>query len=253
MRGSSTSCSPTSRPPWINRLTCGGAPTSAAARSKSAWQATAVNGVSSEGFHTTVSPQTRAIAVFHDQTATGKLNAEMTPTTPSGCQDSMRRCPARSEAMVLPYSCRESPTANWQMSIISCTSPRASETIFPASMVTNSARSFLCSTSSSPRRATNAPRMGPGVVRHCENAWAASAIAVSTSSFELAVRMKSVSPVMGVRTVTPWSPTGGSVLSSTSAPIQRSAFCALVRNSSADGSTPGEGAGSVVVIGSLLS
>ena len=31
-------------------------------------------------------PQTRASAAFHDQTATGKLNAEMMPVTPSGCQ-----------------------------------------------------------------------------------------------------------------------------------------------------------------------
>jgi hypothetical protein len=60
--------------------------------------------VSSEGFHTTVSPQTRAIAVFHDHTATGKLKAVMTPTTPSGCQVSISRCPGRSEAIVLPYS-----------------------------------------------------------------------------------------------------------------------------------------------------
>ena len=34
-----------------------------------------VSGVSSDGFHTTVSPQTSATAVFHDHTATGKLNA----------------------------------------------------------------------------------------------------------------------------------------------------------------------------------
>ncbi len=57
----------------------------------SAWQAIAVNGVSSEGFHTTVSPQTSATAVFHAHTATGKLKAVMTPTTPSGCHVSMSR------------------------------------------------------------------------------------------------------------------------------------------------------------------
>ena len=131
-----------------------------AARSISAWHASAVSGVSSDGFHTTVSPHTNAIAVFHAQTATGKLNAVITPTTPSGCQVSISRCPGRSEAMVLPYSCRDRPTANWQMSIISCTSPRASEVILPASIVTSVARSALCSTSSSPRRATRAPRDG---------------------------------------------------------------------------------------------
>ena len=39
----------------------------------------------------------------------------------------------------MPYSCRDRPTANSQMSIISCTSPRASEVILPASMVTSAA------------------------------------------------------------------------------------------------------------------
>ncbi len=75
---------------------------SLAARSISAWQASAVNGVSSDGFHTTVSPHTSATAVFHAHTATGKLNAVITPTTPSGCHVSISRCPGRSEAIVRP-------------------------------------------------------------------------------------------------------------------------------------------------------
>ena len=77
-------------------------------------------------------------------------------------------------------------------------------------------------------------------------------MALSTSSVELAASVNSVSPVMGVRTVTPPS-LPSSVLSSTSAPIQRSAFWARARNSSADGSTPGDEVGSVVVIDRLLS
>ena len=41
--------------------------------------ASAVSRVFSEGFQTTLSPQTKASAAFQDQTATGKLKAEMTP------------------------------------------------------------------------------------------------------------------------------------------------------------------------------
>ena len=67
-----------------------------------AWQASAVSGVFSDGFQTTELPHTSARAVFHDQTATGKLKAEITPTTPSGCQLSIMRWPARSVAMVRP-------------------------------------------------------------------------------------------------------------------------------------------------------
>ena len=162
--------------------------------------------MSSDGFHTRVSPQTSAIAAFHDHTATGKLKAVMTPTTPSGCHVSISRCPGRSEAMVLPYSWRDSPTANSQMSIISCTSPRASEVIFPASMVTSAASSSLCSTSSSPSRATSAPRTGAGVVRHVVNACAASAMAASACSGVVSATVNSTSPVMGVLACTPWAP-----------------------------------------------
>ena len=64
--------------------------------------ARAVSGVGSAGFHTTVSPQTAAIAAFHDQTATGKLKAVITPIGPSGCHCSIIRWPGRSDAMVRP-------------------------------------------------------------------------------------------------------------------------------------------------------
>ncbi len=93
-----------SAPPSTTRCTSAGAPTSAAARIRRPWQPSAVSEVVSEGFHTTVSPHTSATQVFHDHTATGKLKAVMTPTTPSGCQVSIRRCPGRSEGMVRPYS-----------------------------------------------------------------------------------------------------------------------------------------------------
>ena len=80
----------------------GALPNFAAARSNSACTASAVSGVFSEGFQTTESPHTNASAAFHDHTATGKLNAEMTPTTPSGCHVSIMRCSARSVASVRP-------------------------------------------------------------------------------------------------------------------------------------------------------
>jgi hypothetical protein len=64
--------------------------------------AIAVNGVRSDGFHTTVSPHTAAMVEFQDHTATGKLKAEMTPTGPSGCQCSYIRWLGRSEAIVFP-------------------------------------------------------------------------------------------------------------------------------------------------------
>ena len=62
----------------------------------------AVSGVLLAGFHSVASPQTAAMAAFQLHTATGKLNAEITPTTPSGCHCSYMRWSGRSECMVRP-------------------------------------------------------------------------------------------------------------------------------------------------------
>src|SRR5206468_3467762 len=48
------------------------------------------------------SPQTSTSIAFHAQTATGTLNAVMTPAAPSGCHCSIIRWPGRSVAMVYP-------------------------------------------------------------------------------------------------------------------------------------------------------
>ena len=99
---------PDTAPPGLHAVLIGGAVSgceranSASACLNSASQASAASGAFSEGFQTTLSPQTKARALFQDQTATGKLNAEITPTTPAGCQVSIIRWPGRSEAMVRP-------------------------------------------------------------------------------------------------------------------------------------------------------
>src|SRR5689334_1657692 len=68
------------------------------------------------------------------------------------------------------------------MSIISWTSPRASEVILPTSSPTSVARSSLCSRSSSPSRRTSPPRTGAGTVRQAPKAPPARATATSTSA-----------------------------------------------------------------------
>ena len=175
-----------------------GAPTSRAARSSNAAAATATSGVLSDGFHTTVLPQTSAIAAFHAHTAAGKLKAEMTATTPSGCQVSISRWPGRSDGIVRPSSWRESPTARSHTSIISWTSPRDSETILPTSTPMRSASSCLCSVSSSPNRLTSRPRTGAGTDRHARNASWARATAASTSAADAKGTVATGSPVTGL-------------------------------------------------------
>ena len=103
-RGSSRSGAALSRSVMTSWCTAAGRPASAMARSRIAEHASEVSGVSSDGFQITVSPHTRATAVFQAHTAAGKLNAEMTATTPRGCQVSIRRCPGRSDGIVRPSS-----------------------------------------------------------------------------------------------------------------------------------------------------
>ncbi len=103
MRGLSAKAAPTSRPPCTNCSSPSGAsPNRASARPTKAITAAAVSGVFSLGFQITGSPHTRAKAAFHAHTATGKLNALITATGPSGCHCSIIRCSGRSLAMTSP-------------------------------------------------------------------------------------------------------------------------------------------------------
>src|SRR3546814_2606231 len=72
---SSTSCSPSSRPPMSRLARPFGAssPNPFTTLSTIAWTANAVSGAFSDGFQTTESPQTNASAEFQHQTATGTL------------------------------------------------------------------------------------------------------------------------------------------------------------------------------------
>src|SRR6202035_6060952 len=86
MRRSSASVWPTVLRSQISKAKiAGSAPVSRQTRSAIFVTAIALSGVFSDGFQTVASPQTAASAAFHDQTATGKLNAEMIATIPSGC------------------------------------------------------------------------------------------------------------------------------------------------------------------------
>ena len=92
IRASSANFWPTVlRSPTSRVKIAGSAPVSRQTRSQIFVTATAVSGVFSDGFQTVASPQTAASAAFHDQTATGKLNAVITATTPSGCHCSISR------------------------------------------------------------------------------------------------------------------------------------------------------------------
>ncbi len=62
--------------------------------------AMAESGVFGDGFQMQISPQMAARNAFQAHTATGKLNALMMPTRPSGWYCSYMRWPGRSECIV---------------------------------------------------------------------------------------------------------------------------------------------------------
>ena len=103
-RFDATSASPIAGPPMTTWAKPWGAsePKRSMARPRIFIVASAESGVFSEGFQMTESPHTSASAAFQDQTATGKLKADMIAHGPIGCQVSVMRWPGRSEAMARP-------------------------------------------------------------------------------------------------------------------------------------------------------
>lgn len=95
----------------------GSTPHSRPTRSASFTQAIEVSDVFSGGYQSVASPQTAASALSHAHTATGKLNAKITPTTSRECHYSIIRYRGRSLAIVRPRNCRDNPVAISQMSI----------------------------------------------------------------------------------------------------------------------------------------
>ncbi len=90
-RRSSTKDCASSLPASLNRKNRSGKPPSLSASLQMRMAAIADNGVLGEGFQIEMSPQTAATNEFQAQTATGKLKALITPTTPSGCHCSIIR------------------------------------------------------------------------------------------------------------------------------------------------------------------
>jgi hypothetical protein len=88
--GCSTSRWPQTDPgPATTFTTPAGMPASSAIR----WSSTAVSGVNSAGFSTSVLPAASAGATFHEAIVSGKFQGTISPTTPSGSRKVMSTPP----------------------------------------------------------------------------------------------------------------------------------------------------------------
>lgn len=83
------------------------------------------------------------MALFHPNTATGKLKAVMIPMAPSGFHFSISTWPGRSEGRMVPGSVRDSPSARSHTWMYSTTSPIASGRILPEIQIMHVNRCLL--------------------------------------------------------------------------------------------------------------
>ena len=150
-------------------------------RQNSSWNAAAAAAEYSAGFHTTALPHSSAGTMYQDGTATGKLPAVITPTTPTGLRNVKSCLSGISLGTVCPYSRRPSPRKKSQVSMISWTSPSASGYGLPISRETRRASSSLLASTSRPMCAIARPRIGAGTAAHARCACLAARAAVTRS------------------------------------------------------------------------
>ncbi len=195
-RGSSSSASTATLSPCSTLNTPSGRPASF----HSAPSQFAVDGSFSLGLRITQLPAAIAIGKNHIGTMAGKLNGEMTPTTPSGCRSEETSTLVEAFSVRLPLSRCASPQANSTTSWPRVTSPSASESTLPCSLVISSAASCLRSLSSSRNRNSTCVRRASDMSRHAGQASAAAAITASASSGEASASCLVTRPVAGSNT-----------------------------------------------------
>ena len=154
------------------------------------------------GLSTTALPQATATGTNHSGTITGKLNGEITATTPSGCRIVYESTSVDTFSLNAPRNADGMPQAYSMTSRPRCTSPAASASTLPCSaVITSASRSRRACTSSrkanstrsagpATRPASAAPRGRGGPHRHVDVAVEAS----STSAVRLPVAGSNTSP-----------------------------------------------------------
>ena len=106
----------------------------------------------------------------------------MIAATPTGVRNVNSCLSGISDGTVCPYSRRPSPTKKSQVSMISCTSPRASAIGLPTSRVTSWESASLLASKRRPTWAITRPRAGAGTSAH--SFWAARAARQASTNVE---------------------------------------------------------------------
>src|SRR3954470_12766695 len=140
------------------------------------------DGSFSLGLSTTVLPQAIALGTNHSGTIAGKLNGEITPTTPSDCWIEYTSTRVDAFSLKPPLSSCGMPHAYSTFSMARCTSPAASDSTLPCSAVISAASSLLLATNSSRNLNSTVDRAASDTSRQLCQARDAAATASSTTS-----------------------------------------------------------------------
>ena len=151
----------------------------------------------SDGLSTTALPHAIAIGTNHIGTIAGKLNGEMTATTPSGWRIEKTSTPPETPSLKPPLSRCGAPQANSATSRPRCTSPSASSSTLPCSAVIAAAISWRRRETASRNANITAVRRVSDWAAHACPASTASATTASTSSRVAKPTLAETSPVAG--------------------------------------------------------
>ncbi len=158
------------------------------------------DGSFSDGLSTTVFPAAMAIGKNHIGTMAGKLNGLMMLTGPSGCRIEYTSTFVEAFSVKPPLSRCGMPQANSTTSCPRLTSPSASETTLPCSLVMILASSPLRALSRSRKANSTAERLANDVSRQAGNAAVAASITARPSSALPNTTSPVTAPVAGLVT-----------------------------------------------------
>jgi hypothetical protein len=194
--GWSSSASTASLSPLTTFRTPSGRPASANHSASSS----AALGSFSLGFSTTALPQATATGTNQSGTIAGKLNGEITATTPSGCRRLYESTSVETFSLNPPRSAEGIPQAYSMTSRPRCTSPAASASTLPCSAVITSASRSRRAWTSSRKAKSAAVRFASDASRQARAARSAACTATATSAAQASSTVPVRRPVAGSNT-----------------------------------------------------
>ena len=158
------------------------------------------DGSLSDGFRTIALPAARAGPIFHIGIIAGKLNGVIPATTPNGWRKEYISMPGPAESVNSPLRRCGAPIQNSMTSRPRWTSPFASGMVFPCSALRASASLSISRFNKSTNFIMTRARRCGFVAAHAGCAFAAAAMAVSTSDLDARATFACTSPVAGLNT-----------------------------------------------------